>query len=320
MPALFVGIDVSQDRLDVHILPDGRVLQVDNTPAGHRQLLDTLRPLVAATADIRVGLESTGGLELPVALAFQEAGCEVAVLKPERVRYFAKAGGQLAKTDPIDAAVIARFIQAVPVPVHPLPAEEIRHFRDLLDRRAQLVQMKSMETSRRRTTTQKRALASIEKHVAWIEKEIERLEDELDRRIAANPQWKELDRILQTAPGFGAQMTRTVIGQLPELGCVDRKVIGQLVGLAPAANDSGKTAGNRHIVGGRKQVRNQFYMSALTAIRKTDLGRTMYARLRARGKSGKVAVIAVAHKLLTIANAMVRDMQEWRHSVVAKTA
>jgi len=320
MPALFVGIDVSQDRLDVHILPTGQTLQVDNAPAGHHRLLQALTPLAPAMTDIRVGLESTGGLELPVALVLEEAGCEVAVIKPERIRYFAKAGGQLAKTDPIDAGIIARFIQSMPVVIHPLPAEEIRHFRDLLDRRAQLVQMKSMETSRRRTTTQKRALASIEKHIVWIDKEIDRLKDELDKRIAANPQWKELDRILQTVPGFGAQMSRTVIGQLPELGQVDRKAIAQLVGLAPVANDSGKTAGNRHIVGGRKQVRNQFYMSALTAIRKTDVGRDLYARLKAKGKTSKVAVVAVAHKLLTIANAMVRDMQEWRHSDVAKIA
>ena len=317
MPKLCVGIDVAKDNLDVCIQPLGKALRVANTPAGHCELVQVLRPLTAAPADIRVGLESTGGLELPVALVLEEAGFEVAVIKPERIRYYAKAAGQLAKTDALDAAIIAQFVQAVPLTIQPLPTEDIRRFRDLLDRRNQLVEMRTMESNRRGSTTEKRARKSIEKHVVWINKEIRHLEAELDARIAANAQWKELDRIIQSVPAYGPQVSRTFIGQLPELGQVDRKVIGQLVGVAPRPDDSGKTEGARHIVGGRKQVRNVLYMSAVVAIRCNPIAKELYLRLKAKGKSAKSALIAVAHKLLTIVNAMVRNHQTWRHSDVA---
>jgi transposase len=320
MPTLFVGIDVAQANLDVSIQPLGKTLRVDNTPAGHRKLIGTLRPLADNPTAIRVGLESTGGLELPVAIALEEAGFEVAVIKPERVRYFAKAAGQLAKTDAIDAAVIAQFVQAVPLTIQPLPPEEIRHFRDLLDRRNQLVDMRTMESNRLGSTTEKRARKSIERHVAWIDKELGNIEAELDSRIAANPRWEELDRIIQSIPGLGPQTARTLIGQLPELGRVDRKVIGQLVGLAPVARDSGQSEGPRHIVGGRKQVRNVLYMASVVAIRHNPIGKELYVRLKAKGKSSKAALIAVAHKLLTIINAMVKNKQMWRHSDVAISA
>jgi transposase len=317
MPTLFVGIDVSQAYLDVCYLPADAAARVPNTPAGHRQLLDLLLPLAARPADIRAVLESTGALELPAALALEAAGLEVAIIKPERARYFAKAHAQLAKTDAIDAGLLARFSRDVPVPILPLPPEELRHFRDLLDRRQQLVEMRTMESNRLTTTTLPPARRSITKHIAWIDRELRGVEAELGRRVAANPQWAEVDRILQSIPGIGPQVARLLIGHLPELGRVDRKVIGQLVGVAPIAHDSGTTAGPRHIVGGRWQVRNGLYMAALTAIRRNPIGKALYVRLRERGKSAKAALIAVAHKLLTIANAMVAQKTLWRHSNVA---
>lgn len=320
MSTVFVGIDVSQAHLDVHVLPAQRSLRVKNTAAGHAQLVAELLPLAASPADIRGVVESTGGLELPVALAFEEAGLEVAVVKPERVRYYAKALGQAAKTDAIDARVLAQFVRDVPLAVTPLPTEELRHFRDLLDRRYQLVEMRTMESNRLASTAEKRARKSLERHIDWIDKEVKTLEKELDRRIADNPQWKETDRILQSIPGLGPQTSRTLIGQLPELGHVDRQVIGHLVGLAPIANDSGATQGLRHIVGGRKQVRNVLYMVALVASRFNPLARALYHRLVAKGKPAKVALVAVAHKLLTIANAMVKNKTTWRHSDVAISA
>jgi transposase len=316
MPTLFVGIDVSRATLDVCIRPTERTLRVPNTPAGHRTLLDTLLALAERPADIRVVLESTGSLELPAALALERAGLEVAIIKPERARYFAKAHGQLAKTDAIDAAILARFVQTVPLPIVPLPPEEWRHFRDLLDRRQQLVEMRTMESNRLATTALKPARKSIDKHIAWINREIDAIEAELDRRAAANPKWAEIDRILQSIPGIGSQVARLLIGHLPERGCVDRKVIGQLVGVAPVANDSGTTEGPRHIVGGRWQVRNGLYMAAVVAIRFNPIGRALYRRLKERGKSAKSALIAVAHKLLTIANAMVAQKTLWRHADV----
>ena len=319
MTTLFVGIDVSQAALDVCLLPADHTFRVPNTPDGHRQLLDALRPRAARTADIRAVLESTGGLELPAALALEEAGIEVALIKPERARYFAKAHGQLAKTDAIDARILARFVQDVPLPITPLPPEELRHFRDLLDRRQQLVEMRTMESNRLATTTLPLARRSIEKHIDWINREIKAVEKDLDRRVAANPQWAEIDRILQSIPAIGSQVARLLIGHLPELGRVDRKVIGQRVGVAPVANDSGTTEGPRHIVGGRWQVRNGLYMAAVVACRCNPIGKALYRRLRERGKSAKSALIAVAHQLLTIANAMVAQKTTWRHSNVAET-
>jgi transposase len=318
MATLFVGIDVAQEQLDVCILPLDQTLRLPNTAAGRRQLVDKLLAVAANPADLLVVLESTGGLELPTAVALNEVAIAAAIIKPERARYFAKASGQLAKTDAIDARILAQFAQAVPLTVQPLPPEETRLFRDLLDRRQQLVEMRTMEKNRAASTSDPRARKSLSRHLTWIDKEIDALEAELDRRIAANAVWKEIDQILQSIPGIGAQTARTLIGQLPELGKVDRKVIGQLVGLAPIANDSGKTEGQRHIVGGRQQVRNVLYMAALSAVRYNPVGKALYARLMAKGKSAKAALIAVAHKLLTIANAMVHNRTPWRHLNVAE--
>ncbi len=317
MTTLFVGIDVSKASLDISLLPSEQAFRVPNNPAGHRKLLETLLALAAQPADIRAVLESTGGLELSAALSLEAAGIEVAIIKPERARYFAKAHGQLAKTDAIDAGILARFIRDVPVPILPLPPEELRHFRDLLDRRHQLVEMRIMEANRLGSTTFQPARKSLQKHIAWIDRELKGVEAELTRRVAANPQWAEIDRILQSIPGIGPQVARLLIGHLPELGEGNRKVIGHLVGLAPLADDSGSTEGPRHIVGGRWQVRNGLYMAAVVAIRHNPVGKALYQRLRERGKSAKTALIAVAHKLLTIANAMVANKTLWRHSTVA---
>lgn len=319
MPATFVGLDVSKARLDVACLPSKQAFQVDNTPEGHRKLIDSLLAISANPSDIRVALESTGGLELPAAIALEAAGLEVAIVKPDRVRHFAKALGQQAKTDAIDANILAQFIRDIPLSIVPLPSEDLRNFREVLDRRHQLVQMKTMETNRLGSTTLKTARKSLEKHIAWLEGEIERIDADLKNRVETHPKWAEMDRILQSIPGVGEQTARALIGHLPELGQVDRKVIGHLVGLAPVANDSGTMEGARHIVGGRWQVRNVLYMAAMVATRFNPVCKELYARLKARGKSGKVALIAVAHKLLTIANAMVKNKTMWEHSNVPKT-
>ena len=174
-----------------------------------------------------------------------------------------------------------------------------------------------MEKNRLATAGLAKARRRIEKHIGWIGREIGALEAELDRRVAENPKWKEIDAVLQSIPGVGPQTARTPIGQFPELGHVDRKVIAQVVGLAPVANDSGETEGKRHIVGGRKQVRNALDMAAISAIRHNPVGKALDTRLRSQGKEAKVALIAVAHKLLTIANAMAKSKTPWRHSIVA---
>jgi transposase len=320
MPTLFVGIDVSKANLDVACLPGHQAFRVPNTPAGHRQLIDTLLPLAVQPADIRVVLESTGGIELPVALALEEAGIPLAIIKPERARYFAMAHGQLAKTDAIDAGVLAQFAQDVKLTIVPLPSEDLRNFRELLDRRDQLIEMRTMENNRLASTTNKPTKTSLKKHIAWINRQIKDIEAKLDRLIETNPVWCETDRILQTIPGIGAQVSRLLIGHLPELGQVNRKVIGQLVGVAPIAKDSGLVQAPRHIVGGRWQVRNGLYMAAVVAITHNPIGKAMYIRMIAKGKSAKSAMIAVAHKLLTIANAMVAQKTTWQPSEVAQNA
>lgn len=317
MPVLFVGIDVSKAHLDVHHLPADQGFRVPNTPDGRRQLGAMLGGLGTPPGDTRVVLESTGGLELEAALALEEAGLRVAIIKPERARYFAKAHGTLAKTDAIDARLLARFARDVDLPLAPLPAADLRRFRELLDRRAQLIEMRTMESNRLQATTLKVAERSLKKVIAALDREIKRIEADLDRAVAANPRWAEIDRILQSIPGIGPQVSRLCIGQLPELGRVDRKVIGPLVGLAPLNNDSGDREGPRHIVGGRLQVRNGLYMAALSATRHNPVGQALYARLIARGKPHKSALIAVAHKLLTIANALVARNETWRHPNVA---
>ncbi len=319
MPTTFVGIDASQAHLDVRVLPADHSLRVDNTPAGHRQLVAFLVPFAATPGDLRIVLESTGGLEFPAALALEAAGFEVAIIKPERARYFAKASGQLAKTDALDARLLAAFAQAVTLTIRPLPTEDLRQFRDLLDRRAQLIDMRTMEKNRLASTTLAKARHSVEKHIAWIDREVRTLQAELNRRIADHPKWKDLDALLQSVPGVGPQTARTLIGQLPELGQVDRKAIGHLVGLAPLADDSGGHQGSRRIVGGRRQVRNALYMATVAALRHNPVVKAFYHRLRAQGKKAKVAVIAAAHKLLTILNAMVRDHAPWRHSTVTQS-
>jgi transposase len=318
MSSIYVGIDVCKDHLDVHHLPADTAFQVKNTDAGHRKLVEHLAKLHTTPNEIRVVLESTGGLELAVAIALEEAGMQQAIIKPERARYFAKAHGQLAKTDSIDAKMLARFARDIPLTITPLPSEELRHFRDLLDRQHQLQEMETMERNRLRSTHLKQAKDSLQRHIDWIKKELADVNKQLDQRIANNPQWVELDHLLKTIPGFGPQMARTCIGYLPELGQVSNKVIANLVGVAPIANDSGSSEGPRHIVGGRWRVRNVLYMCGLVASRCNPVGKAMYQRLVARGKAGKSAVIAVARKMLTIANAMVAKKTPWRHLSVAE--
>ena len=310
----FVGIDVSRDFLDIHLRPDGRSFRVRNDPDGHRKLLAAL----PAPADMeRIVLEATGGLEAPVAAALATAGHPVAVVNPRQVRDFAKATGTLAKTDTLDAVVLAHFADALRPEVRALPSPELQDLRELLDRRAQLLQMRTAESNRLGSTTQKAVRKDLAAHLAWLDKRITGVEHQLDQLIAANLHWKATDERLRSIPGIGPQTARALLGQLPELGRLDRRQLASLVGLAPLNCDSGHHQGLRRIVGGRAHVRKALYMAALAAVRHYPHFRAVYARLRSQGKVAKVALIAVARKLLCIANAVVRDQTHWRHSIVA---
>lgn len=310
----FLGLDVSREVLDLHVRPTGQIGRFPNTPDGHRQLLAALPP-VAAVA--RVVLEATGGLEGPVAAVLATAGYPVAVVNPRQVRDFAKAVGRLAKTDALDAAILAHFGDALRPDVRPLPAAELQEFRELLDRREQLLQMRTAESNRLVPTLPKAVRADLEAHLAWLDKRIRAVETQLNRRIAANLGWKAADELLQSIPGLGPQTARVLIGHLPELGRLDRRQLASLVGLAPVNCDSGQRRGVRRIVGGRAAVRKALYMAAVASTRHNPVLAAFYRELRARGKQAKVALIACARRLLSIAHAVLRTRTPWRQPTPA---
>ena len=304
----YVGIDVSQQWLDLGVRPaDGPAERVANDEAG----IDALVRQLEALAPARIVLEATGGLERPLVAALAAAGLPVVLVNPRQVRDFARATGRLAKTDALDAAVLAHFAEAVPLPLRPLPDAETLHLRELLARRRQLLAMLVAEGQRRRAAGP--ALrAGIEAHIAWLEQERERLEAELQARIQDSPQWRAQDQLLQSVPGVGPQLSRTLLGQLPELGQVDRRQVAALVGVAPYNRDSGQWRGRRSIWGGRATVRAVLYMGALVATRHNPVIGDYYRRLLERGKPKKVALTACMRKLLVILNAILKNNTPWQ--------
>ena len=304
----YVGIDVSQEWLDVGIRPtDGPAECVANDAAG----IDALVSRLEALGPARIVLEATGGLEQPLVAALAAAGLPVALVNPRQVRDFARASGRLAKTDALDAAVLAHFAEAVPVPLRPLPDAETRQLRELLARRRQLLAMLVAEGQRLRAAGP--ALrAGIEAHIAWLEQERERIEAELQTSIQDSPHWRAQDQLLQSVPGVGPQLSRTLLAQLPELGQVDRRQVAALVGVAPYNRDSGHWRGRRSIWGGRATVRAALYMGALVATRYNPVISDYYQRLLDRGKPKKVALTACMRKLLVILNAILKSNTPWQ--------
>jgi transposase len=314
MSPLAIGIDVAKDHLDLHLRPTGQGLRVPNTPAGHRDLLAQL-PEPAAVA--RVILESTGGLERPVASVLAAAGYPVVICNARQIRDFAKALGYLAKTDTLDARVLAHFGEMVQPPVRPLPPPDLQELREFLDRRTQLVQTRTAEKNRLTTATLKAVQQDIEAHIRWLDKRIKTVDAGIDRLLATHVEWTAADDFLKSIPGIGRQVSRMLLGHLPELGHLDRRTLAALVGLAPVNRDSGRHQGQRHILGGRAAVRRALYMAAVAAIRSSEPFRVYYTTLRGRGKAAKVALIAVARKLLCVANAVLRDQTAWENPTLA---
>jgi transposase len=310
----FVGIDVSKDHLDVVIRPAGTHTRVPNTDDGLDQLVAVLRPLGL----VLIVLEATGGYQRRAVAALSLAGLPVAVVNPARARDFAKAIGRLAKTDAVDAAALAEFAERIRPPVRPLPDAEAQKMRALLARRGQLVGMRTMERNRLTTATDRTVRRSLDAHLKWLQEQIDATEEELDEAIQASEVWKAKDALLQSIPGIGPGVARTLLFELPELGRLSREQIGALTGLAPMNRDSGRSSGPRFIVGGRAVVRTAVYM-ATHAARKWNPALKVFAdRLAAAGKAPKVVLIAVARKLLVIANAVLRDQKPWR-DVAEKT-
>jgi transposase len=311
---VFVGIDVSKDSLD-GAFRNGPSFRYANSAAGIAQVVDVCKAHAAqgenaqgenAQDKILIVVEATGGLEVPLARALQKAGIPVAVANPLRVREFAKATGVLAKTDRIDAAVLAHFAEAVrPVP-RPLPDEQTQVLDALVTRRSQLIDMRTMESNRLSSCVDAKVRANLKKHLDWLGRHIDDADRELAEAVKNNPDWQARDELQQSLPGIGKVVSLTLLASLPELGRVTGKKIAALVGLAPYADESGRHKGKRRVFGGRAEVRAMLYMAALTASRGPTPFGDFYRRLRAQGKTFKVAIVAVARKLLTVVNAVVR--------------
>ena len=321
MNRIFIGVDVCKDFLDAHARPAGATKRFPNTPAGVEQLVAWVQPF----APERVIFESTGLYQKAAVGALLAADLPAVVVNARQVRDFAKGTGQLAKTDVIDAGILAHFGEVVATIVRPLPSKELLEFRELCDRRGQLVRMLASEKNHRHAAQGAcpKVLKNIAKHIAFLERQIEELEDRMDRIVADSETFKAKDKILQSIVGIGPQVSRTLLVHLPELGQGSRQSIAALVGLAPFADDSGTSSRIRHIRGGRAKVRIALYQAAVAAIRYCPTMKAFYASLKARGKASKVALVAVARKLLVLANALLRTGTRYQprtNSVCPKNA
>lgn len=317
-----VGIDVSLAWLDVVVGASGPRERVPNTASGHAALAKKLMALAPEQRPELVVMEATGGLERTVATALTEAGLAVAVVNPRRVRDFARCTGHLAKTDAIDAQVLAEYGEAVGPQPRPRPDAATREGQSLVARRRQLVEMMTMEKNRLKQAPAK-TQPGIRRHLEFLAGELARVEQELATVIKTNPIWSEIATRLQTVKGIGPVTAAVLVLDLPELGRLDRKEIAALVGVAPFNRDSGRHRGTRFCSGGRAPVRTGLYMAIRTAIRFNPPIRAFHARLVAAGKRDKVAVVACIRRLLTILNVMIRTQQDWdpaRHQPAATAA
>jgi len=302
----YVGIDVSKGALDVAVQPGGERRREANDAAGVARVVQRLRQLQPAL----VVCESTGGWEWPLAAALGAARLPVAVVNPRQVRDFAKATGRLAKTDDLDAQVLARFAEAVKPEPRPLAEDTVRALDQLVTRRQQLIEMRTAETNRRQLATG-RLRHHLEEHIAWLSRQVDDLDRELEQLVRASPLWRAQDDLLRSVNGVGPVLSATLLAQLPELGRLSHKAVAALVGLAPFNQDSGTRRGKRAIRGGRSGVRHVLYMATLSAVRSNPVLRAFYQRLLQAGKLKKVALVAAMHKLLIILNAMARDQRPW---------
>lgn len=309
-PSVFIGIDVSQARLDIALRP-GAPFSVPHDDAGIAAVVDQLRRL----SPTLIVLEATGALETALTSALVAAALPVVVVNPRQVRDFAKASGQWAKTDRLDAQTLAHFADVMrPIP-RPLPDEQARALAALLARRRQLVEMLTAEKNRL-LTAPATIRKSLRTHIAWLERELAHTDTDVAETIRQSPAWREKEELLRSVPGVGPVLASTLLAQLPELGTLTHKQIAALVGVAPLNRDSGTLRGQRTVWGGRAQVRAVLYMNAVVAARFNPVIRTFYQRLQTAGKAKKVALTACMRKLLVILNAMLKHRTPWRHEEV----
>ncbi len=305
--AIYVGIDVAKAQLDVAVRPADEGWVVSNDDAGVRQLVSRLKTL----EPVMVVLEASGGIELPLVASMAVEELPVVVVNPRQVRDFARATGKLAKTDSLDAAVLAHFGEAVKPPVRPLRDAETQALNSLAARRHQVMSMIVSEKNRLGTAATA-VCPRIEAHIEWLQRELDDLDRDLRQTLRQSPVWREKDDLLRTVPGVGEQVSLTLLAYLPELGALDRRQIAALVGVAPFNRDSGTMRGRRTIWGGRARVRAALYMGALVATRHNPVIKDFYLRLLAAGKPKKVALTACMRKLLVILNSMLKHRSAWR--------
>jgi transposase len=310
MEPTVVGIDVSKDRLDVAIHPGGEAFAVARDAAGLEALVARLKPLSPQA----IALEATGGYESVVTATLAAAGLPVVVVNPAQVRAFGRALGQRAKTDPIDAAVIARFTAMTKPEIRPLPDAATQRLADLVARRRQIIAMMVAERQRQQRRTEPRLLRSIARLLEALARELSEIDREIADDVRNAPAWREKEQLLASVPGVGPTIARTLIAEMPELGRLDRREIAALAGLAPWTRQSGQWKGRSCIGGGRAGVRAALYMGAVTAIRYNPPLKSFRDKLVAAGKPKMVALVAVARKLLTILNAILRENKTWRHA------
>lgn len=304
----FIGIDVSKQQLEVAAHESEYQFRCANKASAFGELLAE----VIALRPALIVLEATGGLESPVASTLHAAGLPVVVVNPRQVRDFAKALGQLAKTDRLDARVLAHFAFAVKPPLRPIKAKDEQELDALNRRRSQLVEMLTDEKNRRSSAASDSVRDKIKEHIDWLEEGIAELDEQLKALLQSSACWQAKDEILQSVPGIGPVTSFSMIADLPELGTLNRQQISKLVGVAPLNRDSGQQRGARHIYGGRAHLRSVLYMAALTAVRHNPTIKDFYQRLRANHKPFKVAITACMRKLLSIINVMVRDSSYWQ--------
>jgi transposase len=304
----YVGIDVSKDRLDVHILPQDEAFFVERNGKGLAVLVERLKPLAPSL----VAIEATGGFEATTAAALAGAALPLAVVNPAQIRHYAKALGLRAKTDAIDAKVIARFAADVKPQARALPDELTQLLADLVARRRQIIEMLGAERQRDKRTGLRRLKKSIARLIKALEKELDEIDRQIDEAVRGSPIWRDKEDLLASVPGVGTHTARTLIAELPELGTLDRRKIASLAGLAPFTRQSGQWRGKSMIGGGRKSVRSALFMAAMVASRHNPVLKAFRDRLVAKGKPKIAALVATARKLLTILNAILREQRPWQ--------
>ena len=310
MVPVFVGIDVAKDRLDVHLLPSGEAFAVARDHAALERLVARLDQAAPAL----IVLEATGGFEITVAAALSGAKLPLAVVNPPQIRDFARALSRLAKTDALDAQVIALFAERIRPEPRPLADAQAQRLAELIGRRRQIVELIGAESNQRRQAGVPELQRDLDTHLIWLQQALARIERDLDDTIRGSPAWRATEDLLASTPGVGSITARTLIAELPELGRLDRRRIAALVGVAPINRDSGTFPGRRRVAGGRSSVRKVLFMATLTAVRFNPPVRALYQRLTHAGRPAKLALTACMRKLLVILNAMVRDRRRWADS------